>query len=214
MVSGFAASLPVEDRIAAGLVMLFMFLSMLCWATVIRSAAHLGFQLGVLSYLAGLSNVPVSQLAAHKPPSNAPKRHAGTVSPPSVTDASATPSPNEHADAESKMECGVYASLSEDVLAIERKHEYCNQLVHRLVFYFRYACWRSFRITLCCLTSCVFSLGFRLMFISIPFMFVTIGSVELIVGTAVIIAFLYTWDFAASVHFFDKDPSLSHLHKV
>jgi hypothetical protein len=70
------------------------------------------------------------------------------------------------------------------------------------------------RITLCRLTSCVYSLGFRLMFISIPFMFVTIGSVELIVGTAVIIAFLYTWDFAASVHFFDKDPSLSHLHKV
>jgi hypothetical protein len=131
-----------------------MFLSMLCWATVIRSAAHLGFQLGVLSYLAANANVPVSQLVSHKVPGyassqatsnetpngngNTQKADTGDRIATNMTGPGATQPPDIHtaaANATARVESD--SQLSEDVLAIERKHEYCIQLVHRLIYNFR-----------------------------------------------------------------------------
>ena len=44
-------STAIDSKVSAGIVALLMFLSFLCWATVIRAAAHLGYHIGTLSYL-------------------------------------------------------------------------------------------------------------------------------------------------------------------
>jgi hypothetical protein len=48
------STLSLSGRIAALHVASLMFLSFLSWATVIRCASHLGFQIGVVSYLTTL----------------------------------------------------------------------------------------------------------------------------------------------------------------
>jgi hypothetical protein len=52
-------------RIAKSIVCLLLFLSFLCWATVIRSSSHLGYHLGVISYM--VDKLTILESADHNP---------------------------------------------------------------------------------------------------------------------------------------------------
>jgi hypothetical protein len=104
--------LDLHDKIATGIVALLMFLSFLCWATVIRCASHLGYHIGVLSHM--FASQP------SKP-----------VPPPVTTDAIQPAGPCSN-------EGGIVPQIIvEGRTEIDRKREYCNNLIRRLMFNYR-----------------------------------------------------------------------------
>jgi hypothetical protein len=50
----------------------------------------------------------------------------------------------------------------------------------------------------------IFSLGFRFMFVAIPFAFYIIGPIALLIATAVILSFSYLHDFNFPEHPYNK----------
>jgi hypothetical protein len=61
----------------------------------------------------------------------------------------------------------------------------------------------------------IHSLGFRLMFMALPYIFMKLGPSEMIASTVIVVAFLYTWDFSNSFHVFGKEEDeLAYYHVV
>lgn len=152
----------LDKQIATGIVTVLMFLSVLCWAIVIRSAAQLSFHLGVLSYLVGL-------------PEDSPLLH------PAGTNTS-----NSQQDGDSGQAAATDTATTE-LTEIERKQLHCDVLVQRMLF--------------------CFSMGFRLLFICIPYIMLGIGPLELVIASVVIVWFLYNWDFAGNHHWLFRGES-------
>jgi hypothetical protein len=165
LVQTFAAATVPSKRIGYGIVCALLFGSVLAWATVIRCAAHLGFQTDTLSYLAEEHGVSKSayahehisadsvkslvrahdlhnakQLADSQPKSGQKNADYRTLDSQTIRTRACTEASQHSITPESRMEDGVPRDViyTEAILEIERKHEYCNHLMHYLIFNFRY----------------------------------------------------------------------------
>lgn len=147
-----------------------LFCSFLCWACTIRFVSHLGYNLGSLSYEQAALSAKVSS-----------SREISTVVDPLVEN-----------------------TEKDDVKEVARKRrtleEDCVRKAKLILIFFRYR--SSFLLfievktaNLGLLVVGVFSLGFRFMFVALPFAFLSMGSPALITSTAVLLVFLYFYDY-------------------
>ncbi|RYG94789.1 DUF599 family protein, partial [archaeon] len=154
-----------------------LFSSFLCWASVIRYANHIGFLIGTLSYEVATTN-----------------QNSG-----------ATEMREYAASMQSNFVQLGGEEIGEDTNAKQQKRlkrfsmidENCKKNLRRLIIAFRqgktftFACLDSI-IIICCH---IYSLGFRFMFIALPFSFLTVGPIALMSATLAVLLFLILYDY-------------------
>lgn len=184
----------VEDRMKVRTVIIsaLLFCSFLCWACVIRYASHCGYTIGTLSYDA--------DYPAHRAPTQAAKkRKQAAPAASSSSTASAEAAPGTAAAQRDEAEPGPPNALG-TTGALKTAEDDDNQLPNNHTSHKTRVGSRHRSVEEECLFKSqlimvFFSLGFRFMFIALPFAFLSVGAVALVISTGVLLIFLYFYDY-------------------
>jgi uncharacterized membrane protein len=199
----FANNYPNEEgmrmKVRSIVITILMFASFLAWANVIRLCSVLGYMIGTIQYSERLRKEAIEQEKAEFDVSEATKAAEALAS-----------SSNQHAHSEERSSGlttpnkrkPLFKSKYEDLDVsnhgedkIER-HKYVSSKIPDIF---------AEAELMIRMTTVFFSFGFRLIFVSIPFAFYSIGPLALVIATASLLAFLWCYD---HVRHGSYDPSM------
>lgn len=160
--------------------------SFLCWACVIRYASHVGYYIGTISYDEEKHNKEKEKEKAKlERKGNEVKETVITTVTVEMVDLEGQQKPQEPYQAANKSDSSS-VTVSSKQKRVDAMLNCVNMVALILIF---------------------FNMGFRFMFISLPFAFFGMSPIGLVIAGGVLLSFLYFYDYGVSFAIFVHDES-------